>query len=228
MAPRISGTVNKALDILDLFGTGRAAWTASDVARATGIHKSTVVRLCATLAARDYLRRDPDGYRLGVQVGALGQHYERGFDLEKLVRPVLQRLRDEAGESASYYVIDGQQRVCLYRENSRHAIRHQVDEGTRLPLDEGVVGRVLAAFAGRRGRGFDALRRDGFLDAEGREPLTASVAAPVLDARGALAGALVVSGPSNRFDPPARAATVERLLGACRALGRALPGAAPT
>ena len=158
MASRISGTVIKALDILDLFPGRDDGLSATQIAAATGINMSTVVRLCATLEGRRYLRRNGRGmYFVGPQVEPLARALRTQFSLEDTVRPVLRALRDETGESASFYVRDGDARICLYREDSHHAIRHVVAEGARLPLKEGVVGRVLLAYDGAKGSG---LRQD--------------------------------------------------------------------
>lgn len=224
MAPRTSGTVTKALDIMDLFQYREDGLTVTRIATATGINKSTVVRLCATLEGRGYLQRDPRGiFMVGPQIENLARVFRNQFNLEEVVRPVLAQLRDETGESASFYVIEGDARVCLYRESSRHRIRHVVEEGTRLPFKEGVVGRVLLAFSGSKGAAFQTIRDDGYLDADGREPFTGSVSAPVLTKSGQLAGALVISGLSSRFSPEERIKARHLILEACTQIRDVLP-----
>lgn len=205
MVTRISGTVTKAVDILDLFLDHANGLTVTQISNAAGFNKSTVVRLCATMEKRGYLRRDSRSvYYVGPQIDRLSRVFRDQFSLEDSIRPILRNLRDETGESASYYVNDGDSRVCLFRENSLHPIHHVVEEGARLPFKEGVVGRVLLAFSGVRGAEYTKIRKDGFLDAEGREAFTASVAVPVLTKSGNLVGALVVSGLTNRFDEKKR------------------------
>jgi DNA-binding IclR family transcriptional regulator len=224
MAPRTSGTVTKALGILDLFLFREDGLTATQIATATGIHKSSVVRLCATLEGRGYLQRDPRGiFTVGSQIEKLARIFRKQFSLEEAVRPVLARLRDETGESASVYAIEGDARVCLFRENSRHRIRHVVEEGARLPFKEGVVGRVLLAFSGSKGALYRTIRDDGYLDADGREPFTASVSAPVFTKSGHLAGALVVSGLSSRFSPKERKKARDLILETSSQLREILP-----
>lgn len=138
MAPRKSTTVTKALGILALFLEHEDGLTVTRIATASGIHKSTVVRLCATLEGRGYLQRDSRGiFMIGPQIEKLARVFRNRFNLEAAVRPVLARLRDDTGESASFCVIEGDARVCLFRESSRHRIRHVVEEGTRHPLQGG-------------------------------------------------------------------------------------------
>ena len=221
-----SSTVKKALQVLESVATSAAGLTLSHITRATALNKATAVRLCATLESAGFLERDAHMvYRLGRRIWQLGQVYRQQFGFEDIVRPSIASLRDRTGESASFYVREGTERVCLIRENSRQIIRHHMDEGTRLSLAHGVVGRVLLAFSGARGAEFDDIRAQGSLCATGREPDTASVAAPVLDAEGAPVGAVVVSGPRSRFDGKQQRAALELVLATCRDIGAALPSA---
>ncbi len=227
MASRISGTVTKALDILDLFPGREDGLSVTQISTETGINMSTVVRLCATLEGRSYLRRDSQGrYFIGPRVGQLAQALRMQFNLAEAIRPLLKQLRDETGESASFYVREGGMRVCLFREDSKHAIRHVVDEGARLPLKDGVVGNVLLAQAGSKGAVYDKIRKDGFYAAVGRDPFTASVAVPVTTQSGALVGAMVVSGLADRFGETKRKTALKRLFEARAALAGLLPAAA--
>lgn len=215
MVTRTSGTVTKAIDILDLFLTDAGGLTNTGISNATGFNKSTVVRLCATLEKRGYLRRDTHGvYFVGKQIDKLSHIFRSQYDLEEVIRPIIQNLRDKTGESASYYVIDGDARLCLYRENSFHTIRHVVEEGTRLPFKDGAVGPVLMAFSGTSGSEMNKIRKNGFLDSQGREPYTASVAVPVLENSENLVGSLVVSGLADRFDEAKRTRALKLLLNA--------------
>ncbi len=221
---RISSTVTKALLVLDQFLDGSPEFTVTQIAARTGIHKTTVLRLCVSLEKVGFLQREPSrAYQIGPKVWQLAQMYRRNFRLEDLVRPRLAALRDATGESVSFYVVEGDERVCLFRENSRFAVRHHLDEGVRLPLDRGVVGRVLMAYLGARGASFDKIRDGGHLTAQGREPDTTSVSVPLLDFQGRLRGALVVSGPSFRFEHKAAERALKLLRDAAIEISKSLP-----
>jgi DNA-binding IclR family transcriptional regulator len=223
---KVTSTVTKALLVMDQFLDGSPQFTASQLAARTGIHKTTVLRLCASLEKVGFLQRDPSrAYRVGPKVWQLAQMYHRNFSLEDLVRPRLAALRDATGESVSFYVAEGDERICLFRENSTFVVRHHLDEGVRLPLDRGVVGRVLMAYLGARGTSFDKIRKSGYLTAQGREPDTTSVSVPVLDFQGRLGGALVVSGPSFRFGPRAAERALKLLCDAAIEIAKSLPQA---
>ena len=197
--------VERALSILEAFGETRSELTLTEIAEETGLYKSTILRLAASLGRYGYLVRDDKGlFRLGPGLWRLGSSYRRNFDLDEFIRPVLRELVNETGETASFSVRDGDERVCLYRENSRHPIRHHLDEGVRLPLDRGAAGRVLLAHA-ESGGSKNRIVRDGFAISVGeRSPDVAAVAVPVLRADGAIRGALAISGLASRFDAAAR------------------------
>ncbi len=197
--------VDRALSILDVFAAGPDALTLKGIADATGLYKSTILRLCGSLETFGYVRRGGDGlYRLGPKLWQLGNQYQRGFDIEVYVRPVLRAIVDETDETASFYIRDKTDRVCLYRENSRQQVRHAIDEGLRLPLDRGAAGKVLMAYNGTAKNLDEAKRirrRGSYFSAGERDPYAAAVAAPVFGGDGACLGALAISGLRERFTP---------------------------
>ena len=226
MNPRTSSTVIKALSILDLFLDQEDGLSVTQISCSTGINMSTVVRLCATLEKSDYLSRNSRGvYYLGHKIDRLAEVFRLQLDIESVIRPILTNLRNLTGESASFYTIESDKRVCLFRVDSLQDIRHVVDEGTRLPLNKGVVGRVLMAFSGKSGAAFNKIRKNGYLSAEGRESFTSSLAAPVLSKSGILIGALVISGLSSRFTIKERNAVLPELVNSCTLLQDQLPAA---
>ncbi len=222
--------LERALDLLEALADGEKAHSLKDLADATGLYKSRILRFSSTLIARGYMRRDDDGrYHLGPTVWRLGAHFRRSFDLGDHIRPLLARIVEDVNESAAFYVRDGDEtRVCLFRRESTHAIRHHVEEGQRLPLALGVAGRVLLAFEGEEGALYDQIRADGFMNALGeRDRDTASIAVPVFSAPGRVAGCLSIAGLNSRFDEPARAHAVDVLIRARAELEAQLTGAQP-
>ncbi len=218
--------VERALSILDSFEDGEEQMPLARLAVKTGLHKSTILRLAGSLERFGYLRRGEDGrFRLGPSLWRLGALYRQGFDMGEQVRPVLRRLVDMTGETASFYVREGGERVCLYRRNSPRAARHHVDEGARLPLLHGAAGRVLIAFEGGHDPTSMRVRSAGFHVSLGESDAeVASAAVPVFDTSGAVRGALSVSAPISRFDPAAQRYAVEMLKQEAVRLRADLPG----
>lgn len=217
--------VERALSILSAFAEDRQAMSLAEIARRTGLYKSTILRIAASLEAQRYLERDGEGiFRLGSELWRLGSLYRRGLDFGAYVRPLLRQLVDETRETASFYVLDGDYRLCLYRLNSPRAARHHLDEGTRLPLDRGAAGRVLLAFSRLDDPAGAAIREAGYGVSRGeRDPDVAAVAVPVIDPAGHLRGALSVSTLVSRFDTGLEQAILDALRAAARDLSASLP-----
>ena len=124
------------------------------------------MRLAISLEAHGFLAHQPDGsYRLDAEVLRLGSIYQQSFRLEAHVMPVLEALVAATGESASFYIRRGEQRLCLFRVDSPHPLRMHVRQGDMLPMDGSAIAQVLRAFgavplpAGRGKAGPAALHR---------------------------------------------------------------------
>lgn len=219
--------VARALAILRSFGTERGAMTLTEIAEATGLYKSTVLRLAATLETEGFLVRGADRqFRPGPELWRLGALYQRGLDLGDLIRPVLHRLVEATGETASFYIADGSERICIYRVNSPRSVRHHLDEGQRLPIDRGAAGRVLSAFRDPdTGEGRKIRERGYYVSLGERDPEVGAAAVPVIDIQGRLRGALSVSAIRSRFDTNARKAAIDALTSEAGALSGLLPAA---
>ncbi|WP_426959385.1 IclR family transcriptional regulator [Muricoccus radiodurans] len=193
--------VERALTLLNAFADGTPRLTLAELAARAGLYPSTALRLAGSLQRFGYLQRDADGlFRLGPAPLLLGGLYQRSFDLSENVRPALARLVARTGETASFFVREGDHRVCLLRTSSPRPIRHHVEEGSLLPLDRGASAHVLMAHTGGEGERLDAVRSRGLAVSVGeRDPETAAVAAPVWG-RSAFLGALGVTGPRGRFE----------------------------
>lgn len=235
MAEQGVAAVDRALAILGAFSEGGEPLTLAELAERTGLYKSTILRLAASLEKAGYLRRRHDGrFALGPALLRLGELYRASFDLGELVMPALRRLSRDTGESAAFYVRDGEERVCLYRvASTTHRVLHYVTPGTRFSLTTGASGQVLRAFADGaadlppelrevRARGLAVSLAD-------RKAETAAIAAPVFgvdpaDGQVRLVGALSLAGPASRFTDESIARMSQSLSAEARSLSRALGG----
>lgn len=217
--------VGRALAILKAFGAERTAMTLTEIADATDLYKSTVLRLAASLEPDGFLVRGPDRlFRPGPELWRLGALYQRGLDLGEVIRPALRRLVEATGETASFYVADGDERICLYRVNSPRSVRHHLEEGQRLPIDRGAAGRVLTAYRESSDPAGKKIRDRGFYVSIGeRDPEVAAAAVPLVDVHGKLRGALSLSAIRTRFDADARKTAVNALKSEAKALVGLLP-----
>lgn len=193
--------VTRALKLLEAFGVNDAHLSLADLSRRTGMHKTTALRIARTLGASNYLVQREDGnWRLGRAAGWLGACYQATFDVHELVDPVLRELTVQSGESASFYVREGDQRTCLSRVNGPHTVRHHVRVGLALPLHLGAPGRVILAFSGEPGSIYESIRQRGYHISVGeRDPEVSSIAAPVFGMSWRLLGSVCISGPLSRL-----------------------------
>lgn len=213
-------SVEKAMSILSAFSGQRRRMSLAELAEETGLHKSTVLRQANSMQLYGFLTRDADGrYGIGASVWRLGLLFRQDYQNGATIRPVLRDLVEKTGETASFYVRAGEDRVCLYRENSPNLIRYHLEEGMRLPMDRGAVAMVLRRSAGEPVPDTIAFTDAGSANlAGGRNPNISSVATPVLSADGQLLGALAVSGLSARFDASRRDAALTLVEAHARAL----------
>ncbi|MBW6401279.1 IclR family transcriptional regulator [Roseomonas sp. HJA6] len=217
-------SVERALTILEAFNGGVPSLSLADLAGRTGLYPSTILRIATSLDRFGYLHRGKGGqFRLGPAVLRLGLHYRNAFDLADYVRPALDRVVERTGETSTFFVREGDRRVCLYRRESPRTLRYHIDEGAILPLDRGAGGHVLLAFTGGASPALEEVRTRRIAASVGeRDPEIAAIAAPVFGRDDGFLGALGISGPRARFEGVALDALIATLAAEAKALSRAL------
>lgn len=209
------GVLERGIAILECFREDRLQLSLRELAELTGLDKATLLRLLGVLQrARMVHRFDSGSYAPGPALLHMGMLYRRTFDLGARLQPLLREVMELTGETTAFYVRSGEERVCLFRENTHKEVRYHVEVGNRIRLaDGGSSAHVLQAFTG----GETPLRAE--IDKLGyamtraeRVPEMASVALPVFEGDGTFLGALVVIGLSTRHDVQAqrRAAEIVR------------------
>jgi DNA-binding IclR family transcriptional regulator len=223
--------VDRALSILATFVAGRERQTLGELAVRTGFYKSTILRLARSLETAGFLHREESGaFVLGGEPLRLAAVYRRATAIESKVRPVLRTIRDETGESASFFRREGNLVQCLYREETRRAIRDHLAEGDMLPLNLGAGGRVLTVFGEPTLSPSDRDQRYAdlpFASFGESDPEAADVAAPIYGFDG-LAGAVSISGPRTRLTPERVAEFGPLLMAKAEGLSKLLGAAMPT
>lgn len=217
--------VERALSILGAFQPGDDALSLHDLAARTGMHKSTILRLIATLTQFHCIQRLDDGrYQLGSMLLHWGGLYQASLKLEDHVVPILQRLVQQTGEGASFFTREGDVRVCLFRVDSSRSVRDHVRAGDLLPLNKGSAGHVLMSFDPTLVPPSRFPKSPVIVTIGEREPDIAAVAAPVFGPGPTLRGALAVSGPTVRFSDDTIPAISQALIAAAIELTRRLGG----
>jgi DNA-binding IclR family transcriptional regulator len=218
--------VHRAMGILTAFHGDEVFLSLAEIARRTGMHKPTVLRLARTLALTRFMVQREDGaWRLGPAAGWIGARYQAQFDVDSAIEPILQQLSALTGESASFYVYEGNLRSCLMRCDSPGARPDHPRSGEVLPLELGAPGRVILAALGQPGDLYERIRRRGYHYARAeRATGAASVAAAVRGAQGAVLGAVSTSGPVERLTIAVLRQHAPHTVAAARQLAAALGG----
>lgn len=142
-------SVQRAMKLLGAFTPERRQWSVSDLARWSGLHKSVVARLMATMAMDGFLVQDPvtRAYAIGPQGFALGSAYEPYTMLDRIARPVMQKLALAAGHACALGVPVGNQFMYLIVvEGPRSTpIRVTIEVGARRPYHAAAIGKILLA-----------------------------------------------------------------------------------
>lgn len=223
-APGGVATLDRALSILSAFTVEKPSCSLAELAAHTRMHKSTLLRMLASLEHALLIIRQADGrYMLGTGVGRLHRVFQASYSLADTVMPALRALVDQTLESAAFYVPQGDQRLCLYRCDSPRPVRDHMKAGDLLPLNRGAGGRMLSAYLHPRAKGAAEIRRQQVIVLEGdRVPELSGIAAGVFGPDG-IVGSLTLIMPTGRLNR----AYAQHVLSAARALTHDLGGQVP-
>ena len=114
------------------------------LAAEAGLHASTAFRILAALGAHGFVERAAGGrYRLGRKLLQLGSRLQPGLDLRQEARAVMDRLRDELGESVNLTVREGDEVVYVEKATPNRMMHVQQVIGSRAPLHVTAVGKMM-------------------------------------------------------------------------------------
>ena len=229
-APRDVGvrSVERAIAILDLLAQGE--WrTGAEVARGLHVHRSTALRLLATLERHALVERDQRTarYRLGRRLPQLASVVSGEFDLRYVARPVCEQVAGATGETATFELLIGDDIVPIEQATASTSVVTVNWLGRRYPVHCTASGKAILAFSPQAVRErvlsgdlervtsrtitdraeleaqLEGARQSGV--ARTHEELELgldAIAAPVFGAEGEVVAALDVSGPSHRLGRP--------------------------
>jgi PcaR/PcaU/PobR family beta-ketoadipate pathway transcriptional regulator len=248
--PLFNQTVQKALAILEAFGSENAALNLTEIGAAAGMTKSSAQRCTHTLERLGYLRRDATVKRWVLTPRALriAHAYLSGHELIEQATQHLIDLNQACGESVSLSEPDGTDMVYVARFPSHKRFLIHMPVGRRLPMYCTGAGRAYLSRLPREEvrqilrrsllrsytpmtltdpkqilRQIDAAREAGYAwisQEYYRGDLT--IAAPVLAADGCPVAAVNISAPTSRWTlEELRAKLSSVLLETARAASRA-------
>jgi DNA-binding IclR family transcriptional regulator len=137
--------ISAVLDVLELLDR-EGPTTLADLARETGIAKSTLHRVCSIMFERGWAARDArtGDIELGPRVAWLA-HTAPVSPLAAGFHGVARRLVARHNETTCLTVLDGRDSVFIAKEETTHQVRLVTAVGSRLPAFAAASGRVLLA-----------------------------------------------------------------------------------
>lgn len=219
--------LDKSVAILAFLAAGGPAGLAA-VVDGTGLPRPTAYRLLSALEKHHLVARRDGRYALGSRLLVWGEKAAEGTGLVERARPALERLRDEAGESAQLYVREGGERVCVVSVERATGLKTTVAVGAVMPLAKGSAGKVLLAWSDAGGISggptvaeLREIRERGWAESVAeREAGVASVSAPVFGADGRVRAAVSASGPISRLGEHPGERLAEQVVAAAREIER--------
>lgn len=224
--------------ILEAFSADNATLGISELARATGLAKATVFRLCNDMTALGLLDRHWSEFRLGMRLFELGALVQRQRILHEVAMPFLQDLRGRTNETVHLGIPQGGQVFYVARLAGHQSQSAPSRIAGRAPMHCSATGKVMLAYLPDAlvddllGRPLAALtgstivvptvlraelaqvRERGYA-VENEEMAVGfrSVAAPVFGPGRRLLGAVSVTGPTSRVSVEGLAGTVRAAAG---------------
>ena len=219
-------SLDKALNVLEMIAQAGDT-RLSTLAQATGYPPATIHRILGVLVRRRYVRQDSATrkYMLSLKCLEISARIKDNLQIITAARPVMQKLMERAGETVNLVCFEDMEAVYIDQiSNTKSLLRMFTRVGARVPLHSSGVGKAFLAsrppaealdyfrsakkvrytenslvqedeflrdIEETRTRGY-AVDREEFEDGVG-------CIAVVITQKGAVAGAMSISGPSSRL-----------------------------
>jgi len=226
--PRGTQAVIRAIRLLKAFSPEHPELTLSQLCNSISLTKTTTHRLLTALESEGLVARKVGcgTYRLGPAILALGSQAMLTSDLRALVRPTLEALAQQTGETTTLEVLVGHHVLVLDGVGGKHLIGASTEVGSRWPFHVTSAGKAIVAFteeqtraslleeplirvtersvvdASLLSRQLEEIREHGYAVASGElEGGFVTVSAPFRGPMGGVEAAITIGGPATRFNP---------------------------
>ncbi len=130
-----TGTLGKAMRLLDLVARAERPPRFSDVLQQSGEPRGTVHRQLSHLVEEGLLEIAADGtYRPGLRLLSLASRAWASADIRTIAAPILAALHEETGETVHLGVLRGQEVIYLDKVESRQSVRMHSQIGRASPV----------------------------------------------------------------------------------------------
>lgn len=207
-------SLDRGLQILNCFSENNISLSLTEISVLTELSTSTVERLLKSLTEMKYLEKNyQKKYTLGERMYKFMELMTNRSNLRDISMPILTNLRDIYNETASLYITQNENRVCIASVESHEPLRRTVLVGEVLPLNRGAVGEILLSWLPYNERRkivgddpyyteeyFSKVRETGYAINDGvQEKGVFAIASPIFDKDGSNIAAISISGPSDRL-----------------------------
>lgn len=222
-------SLTRLLGLFDVLAKSKDGMTLAELNQALQSPKSSLLNLLRPLVVDGYLACDNGRYRLGPSIFRLAANIMSVWNFSSTMRPYLEELAQQSGESVYLGVLDTAGSVITYVDSidSAKAVRFSVPVGAARPLFSTAAGRVLLAFGdqewvedylrnvkitaftphtitSRRALRdeLENIRRTRISVSMGETfPESGAIAAPIFGADGKLIAAIAIGAPVSRIEP---------------------------
>lgn len=188
-------TLERGLRLLHILGN-QENLSLTELARQAGLNKATALRLLRTLEQQGFVWRDGrQSYWLGYSLLVITRNLSLRGWLAHSIQPELTLLAEQTGETASFFSMSENQRLCVAAANGWRDVGHRLNVGDTLPMT-GASGEVFIRYTEGRPEHYtpQIFQSLGMRVAE-----LASIATPIFSSDGKLIGAVSLSGTRTRF-----------------------------
>jgi IclR family transcriptional regulator, KDG regulon repressor len=247
MIENISGTVNKAIDVLEIFLQKDGDLSLTELSEMTGFNKATVYRLVSTLVKRRFLYqvRKNGRYSLGLKMIDCSAAIRRNLKFIDLSYLYLGKINAAHNTAVNLTILDVDKSLMVEEVGiSSQGIPASTMISKRLPLHCTACGKVLLAFMPEKDRRLlysrnslkaftrntiidvfqlerelEQIRKDGVAyDKEDYKPGLWAIAVPVYSAKNEIIAAASIIVPPSRTDSE----SIKYLTGVIKTCGKEL------
>lgn len=143
---RDTGTIGKAMDVLDAIAAARQAPRFTELLNQMVVPRGTLHRQISHLLAEDLIMLNRDnGYELGPRLLSLAARAWSSNSFRLIAEPHLHQLHDQTGETVHLGVLMGQDVIYLDKVESLNTVRMHSQIGNASPAYCTGVGKAMLA-----------------------------------------------------------------------------------
>jgi len=148
MEKKIIQSIDRALQVLELFSLEKPEWGITEISKALNIYKSNVHNVLTTLAEKGFVIKDAktDKYKLGIKFFELGSIVIKNMDLRKIAHPYMEKLLKEFNETVHLGILVEGEILSIEQEESGQSLSPRIFIGKRAPLHCTGVGKAIMAY----------------------------------------------------------------------------------